>query len=93
MPSARNAIVVEVDPASAFAPLKNASGRGGHAGIGEGPDGDLHRQWLREAGVEVADGVAVEISPLFALDAGELRSKVPSGTRIAGPTYFGPPAA
>ena len=26
MPSARNAIVVEVDPASAFAPLKNASG-------------------------------------------------------------------
>ena len=26
MPSARNAIVVEVDPATAFAPLKNASG-------------------------------------------------------------------
>ena len=80
MPSARNAIVVEVDPASAFAPLKNASG----AAV-DTPESvkaqisDLHRQWLREAGVEVADGIAVEISPWFALDAEELRGKVRSG--------------
>ena len=52
MPAARNAIVVEVDPAAAFAPLKNASG----AAI-DTPESvkaqisDLHRQWLREAGV------------------------------------------
>ena len=49
---------------------------------------DLHRQWLREAGVEVADGVAVEISPWFALDAEELRGKVHLGLKITEPTYL-----
>ena len=89
MPSARNAIVVEVDPASAFAPLKNASG----AAV-DTPESvkaqisDLHRQWLREAGVEVADGIAVEISPLLALDAEELRGKVDPGLKITAPTYL-----
>jgi UDP-N-acetylglucosamine/UDP-N-acetylgalactosamine diphosphorylase len=88
MPSAGNAIVVEVDRASAFAPLKRASG----AAL-ETPElvkaqiSDLHRQWLREAGVEVADGIAVEISPWFALDAEELRGKVPAGLKISEATY------
>ena len=49
---------------------------------------DLHRKWLREAGAEVSDGVAVEISPWYALDAEELRSKVDPGMRITAPTYF-----
>jgi len=31
----------------------------------------------------------VEISSLFALDAEELTAKLPPGTRIAKPTYFG----
>jgi UDP-N-acetylglucosamine/UDP-N-acetylgalactosamine diphosphorylase len=92
MPAARNAIVVEVDPASAFAfaPLKNASGA-----AADTPDSvkaqicDLHRQWLREAGVEIADDVAVEIGPCLALDAEELRGKVRSGLKIAAPTYLG----
>lgn len=89
MPSARNAIVVEVDPASAFAPLKNASG----AAV-DTPESVkaqmsvLYRQWLREAGAEVADGVAVEISPLFALDAEELRGKVRPELKIIEPTYL-----
>ena len=90
MPQARNAIVVEVDPALAFAPLKNASGA-----KGDTPESvrsqlsALHRGWLRQAGVEVADDVAVEISPLYALDAEELKPKVPPGTRIVKPTHFG----
>ncbi len=89
MPSARNAIVVEVDPDSAFAPLKNASGA-----AADTPESvmaqisNLHRQWLREAGVEVADGIAVEISPWFALDAEEMRGKVRPGLKITGPTYL-----
>ncbi|MEI8376048.1 MAG: UDPGP type 1 family protein [Planctomycetota bacterium] len=89
MPSARNAIVVEVDPASAFAPLKNASG----AAV-DTPESvkaqmsDLHRQWLREAGAEVAEEVAVEISPWLALDAEELRGKVRPGLKITEPTYL-----
>jgi hypothetical protein len=36
----------------------------------------------------VADGVPVEISPLFALDANELKGRVQSGMVIEGPRYF-----
>ncbi len=88
MPAARNAIVVEVDPASAFAPLKNASG----AAI-DTPESvkaqmvALHRQWLEAADAEVAD-VEVEISPFFALDAEQLRGRLRAGTKIAAPTYL-----
>ena len=89
MPSARNAIVVEVDPVSAFAPLKNASGAAADTPESvKAQMSELHRRWLREAGVEVAEGVAVEISPWLALDADELRGKVAPGLRIAGPTYI-----
>jgi UDP-N-acetylglucosamine/UDP-N-acetylgalactosamine diphosphorylase len=52
-----------------------------------------HCAWLRSAGVEVADGVPVEINPLFAMDAEELAAKIPPGTKIVGPTYFGPQTA
>ena len=88
MPLAGNAIVVEVDPASAFAPLKNASGARRTRRNGEGPDQRLHRQWLRAAGVEVAEGVAVEISPWFALDAEELGGKARPALQITEPTYL-----
>jgi UDP-N-acetylglucosamine/UDP-N-acetylgalactosamine diphosphorylase len=88
MPAARNAVVVEVDPAKAFAPLKNASGA-----ATDTPESvkaqltALHRQWLCSAGAEVGDA-AVEISPWFALDAEELRSKLKAGVKITGPTYL-----
>ncbi len=88
MPAARNAIVVEVDPAKAFAPLKNASGA-----ATDTPESvkaqmcALHREWLRAAGAEVGD-VAVEISPSFALDAEELRDKIRPGMKITAPTYL-----
>ena len=49
----------------------------------------LHRDWLRQSGVAVADGVAVEISPLFALDAEELSGKLPPGEQIRKAAYFG----
>ena len=90
MPQARGAIVVEVDPRLAFAPLKNASGA-----KDDTPESvrsqlsALHRGWLRQAGVQVDDDVAVEVSPLYALDAEELRAMMRPGTRIVEPTYFG----
>lgn len=90
MPLSHNAIIVEVDRARAFAPLKNASGA-----KEDTPEtvraqlAALHRGWLRQAGAEVADGAMVEISPLYALDAEELAAKLPPGTRIAAPAYFG----
>jgi UDP-N-acetylglucosamine/UDP-N-acetylgalactosamine diphosphorylase len=88
MPAARNAIVVEVDPAKAFAPLKNASG----AAV-DTPESvkaqltALHREWLCAAGAEVGDA-PLEISPWFALDAEELRGKLTRGKKIIEPTYL-----
>jgi UDP-N-acetylglucosamine/UDP-N-acetylgalactosamine diphosphorylase len=89
IPRAENSIVVEVDPAEGFAPLKNASGH-----EQDTPESvktqmvALHRSWLSRAGVEVADGVEVEISPLWALDADEVAGKTRLGTRVTEPTYF-----
>jgi UDP-N-acetylglucosamine/UDP-N-acetylgalactosamine diphosphorylase len=89
MPSAEHSIVVEVDPARHFAPLKNASGESHST-----PESvraqlvALHGEWLRKAGATVAGGTAVEISPLFALDAEEAAGKVRPGTEIGRPTYF-----
>jgi UDP-N-acetylglucosamine/UDP-N-acetylgalactosamine diphosphorylase len=89
MPSARNAIVVEVDPAAAFAPLKNAPGAAADTPQSvKAQIADLHRKWLRAAGVEVAEGVAVEISPWFALDADALRAKVKPGMKLSQPTFI-----
>ena len=91
LPSAENALVVEVDPQLHFAPLKNASGA-----PEDTPEAvreqmiALHADWLRKAGVEVRDGTPVEISPLMALDAEELAERVAAGTKIAGPTYLRP---
>ena len=76
MPEARNAIVVEGDPTEVFAPVKNASGA-------EKDTPELARQaivdrakrWLAAAGVGVADGVRVELSPFTALDVQSLKSR------------------
>jgi UDP-N-acetylglucosamine/UDP-N-acetylgalactosamine diphosphorylase len=89
MPAARNAIVVEIDAATGFAPLKNASGAATDTPESvKAQISDMHRSWLRAAGVEVADGIAVEIAPGFALDAEELRGKVNPGLKIIEPKYW-----
>jgi UDP-N-acetylglucosamine/UDP-N-acetylgalactosamine diphosphorylase len=88
MPAAKNAIVVEVDPAKAFAPLKNASGAANDTPESvKAQMSALHREWLCAAGAQVGD-VAVEISPSFALDAEELRGKLPPGAKINVPCYL-----
>jgi UDP-N-acetylglucosamine/UDP-N-acetylgalactosamine diphosphorylase len=89
LPAAEQSLVVEVDEQAVFAPLKN----------GPGADRDspetvraqmmkLHRQWLCDAGATVADGVKIEISPLFALDAVEVVEKVKPGLRVTADRYF-----
>jgi len=103
LPWAANPIIVEVDAAAYFAPLKNASRRGwmfwllkslGRAAERDTPETvraqmvALYTEWLRRAGAEVADGVAVEIGPLFALDAEELAKKIPPGTQVTESRYF-----
>ncbi len=89
IPSAKNAIVVEIDPAEGFAPLKNAPGA--KADTPEHVKTQMsaqHRRWLTQAGAEVADDVTVEICPMFALDAEELTGKIEPGTWVTEPTYF-----
>jgi len=89
MPQARNAVVVEVDPRWAFAPLKNASGaKDDTPEMVRDRMAGLARRWLREAGAVVDDRTTVEISPLWALDAEETAAKIAPGTIIDRPTYF-----
>ncbi len=89
MPQANNGLVVEVEPAEAFAPLKNAPGA-----ATDTPEWvrrrivELHRRWLAAAGVELVANAEVEISPLWALDPQEASGKLPRGTRIERSTYF-----
>jgi len=45
---------------------------------------------LRSAGAEVADDTPVEINPLWASTAEEVRQRLPPRTVIRQPTYFSP---
>jgi UDP-N-acetylglucosamine/UDP-N-acetylgalactosamine diphosphorylase len=89
LPEAHLAIVVEIDPAVTFAPVKNAPGE-----AYDSPDTvraqmiALYTSWLRAAGCEVAPGVAVEVSPLFAQNAEELAARIPPGLTVTAPRYF-----
>lgn len=91
LPLARRALVVEADPAEAFAPVKNSDAeatdnpRTARAALSA-----LHRRWLREAGIEVADEVPVEINPLWASSPAEIAARLPRGTILDRPTYFSP---
>jgi UDP-N-acetylglucosamine/UDP-N-acetylgalactosamine diphosphorylase len=94
LPMAERCVVVESTRREEFAPVKNATGVDSPATAKQAIS-DLAADWLTHAGLQVprdADGsatVALEISPLFALDAEELATKVKKGTTVSGPTYFG----
>ncbi len=89
LPSAKNAIVCEVDPADGFCAVKNAP-----PAPSETPQHvkdaivALHTRWLEEAGITVADGVKVEINPLFALDVNQLKDKLSTEDSITEDRYF-----
>jgi UDP-N-acetylglucosamine/UDP-N-acetylgalactosamine diphosphorylase len=88
IPLARKTCCVEVIREEEFAPVKNQKGS-------DSPDtaraalSNLHRGWLKEAGVEIAPEAQVEISPLFALDKEELIGKLKGKElRIQEDQYF-----
>lgn len=89
LPHAKNPIIVEYDEHEVFAPVKNAPGASRDT-----PEYvqrfmiELHRQWLKAAGTQVAEGVAVEISPLWALDATGVAARADRPKRIGEPTYL-----
>jgi UDP-N-acetylglucosamine/UDP-N-acetylgalactosamine diphosphorylase len=92
LPAAEHGIVVEVDEAKTFAPLKNASTeKTDTKETVQAARMAVERDWLRSAGIEIADDVPIEISPLFALDAEDVKkqaARLPK--RINQATYLSP---
>ncbi|HET6328526.1 MAG TPA: hypothetical protein VFG04_27835, partial [Planctomycetaceae bacterium] len=92
LPAARRSLVMETDRGREFNPVKNATGD-------DSPQTArdallrLHRGWLNSIGAMLDDQTPVEISPLFALDADELRAKVTQWTSVTEPTFFSPTQA
>jgi len=89
LPLAKHALVMEVDPVDAFAPIKNGPGSAKDTALlASQATVDLHARWLRAAGVTVADGLPVEIHPSYALSAAQVAQKVRPGLHLSEPTYF-----
>ncbi len=93
LPMAGRWAIVETDRAGEFEPLKNAVGPDSPATVHQRIS-DQFGSWLEQAGAIVprrADGsvpFGIEISPLFALDATELKSKIEPGLVVERPLYF-----
>ena len=93
LPMAGRSALVEADRSVEFEPLKNATGPDSPATVRQRMS-DLFAGWLEGAGARVVrrpDGsvpFGIEISPLFALDAAELKGKVPPGLEVEAPLYL-----
>ena len=74
-------LVVEADRAREFLPVKNHDGADSPATVQAGLL-KLYRQWLTEAGAVVAPQARIEISPLFATDAADVKKKIKPGQRF-----------
>lgn len=86
---ARTSVTLEVTRSEEFAPVKNLTGTDSLE-TSRVLQSKRHVSWLRAIGVDVRDGVTVEISPLFALDREELASRrAEIGDVITRDTYLG----
>ena len=88
-PRARNPLVMMVERAEEFAPIKRADQDDSPA-TARRAQTNLFGSWLERAGVRVARDCrgdvlgSIEISPLYALDADELRRRLPRNTVFDG---------
>jgi UDP-N-acetylglucosamine/UDP-N-acetylgalactosamine diphosphorylase len=77
LPLARESIVMEVDRATNFAPVKNSNAEPlDNPRTVQAQMSALYASWLQSLGVQVAAEVPLEISPLIARSADELRAAV-----------------
>jgi UDP-N-acetylglucosamine/UDP-N-acetylgalactosamine diphosphorylase len=82
LPLAENALVVEANAAEAFAPVKNSDDEPtDNPKLAKLAMMAKARSFLRAAGVQVGDDVAVEINPLWAITAEEIERRLPPGTQ------------
>ena len=89
LPLARRALVVEAAKQRAFAPVKNASGMAADTPeTARAAMVQLDAALLARAGACVDAGVAVEVNPLWALDAAEASRLIEPDLHIREPTYF-----
>ena len=90
LPRARRYAIVEADREREFEPLKNATGSESPATV-RARLSELYAEWVEQAGATVPrrpDGSLVfpiEISPLYALDADELRANLQPGLVVERP--------
>jgi UDP-N-acetylglucosamine/UDP-N-acetylgalactosamine diphosphorylase len=87
MPLAEKTLVVEADRAREFNPVKKETGTDSPE-TARAAMTSLFGGWLREAEAVVPESEPVEISPLYALDAADVREKVSPGTKFTGPVYL-----
>lgn len=92
---AQASAIVEVNRDEEFAPIKNADGE-------DSPETArdlmirLYAKWLEGAGMQIPHNAGgrvkglLEISPLFALDADELKRKLSPSFEVRLPLYLGP---
>jgi UDP-N-acetylglucosamine/UDP-N-acetylgalactosamine diphosphorylase len=88
LPLAERWVVAATSRREEFFPLKNATGTDSPAVVRHAIS-DLAADWLTRAGATVAPGAVVEISPLVALEPGDLNGKLEPGTVIDQAKYFG----
>jgi UDP-N-acetylglucosamine/UDP-N-acetylgalactosamine diphosphorylase len=88
LPLADRWLVMESPREEEFAPVKNADGADSPA-TAKRAICELAGKWLAKAGAKLpARDVAVEISPRFALDAGELAARIGPGRAVVANTYL-----
>jgi UDP-N-acetylglucosamine/UDP-N-acetylgalactosamine diphosphorylase len=68
-------VTMTTDRKKDFAPVKNKDGNDSPA-TARAMLSDYYKTWLKKAGVDVSPDAVVEISPLYAIDAQELKQKI-----------------
>jgi UDP-N-acetylglucosamine/UDP-N-acetylgalactosamine diphosphorylase len=87
LPLASRSLVVEASRDEEFCPLKNKTGDFSPPHV-QSSMTRSYANWLRSAGVAVPEGLPVEVSPLYALDADDLAARVDRRLKCDGPVYL-----
>jgi len=91
LPLAGNPLIFEMSRVEEWAPLKRPAGEESPAAVRAFLD-NLYAGWLREGGVPLPGDFAgdIEISPLFALDAEDVKAKLdPAAVDLSGNILIG----